>query len=72
MPREFFPIFSLFPPRALGGRSLSGRPPHGAQRSGLGEGVVAWWSLSHLLAALLLLSLFSPLLLDLNSDEMTP
>ena len=33
MPREFFPSFSLFPPRALGGRSLSGRPPHGAQRS---------------------------------------
>ena len=63
MPREFFPsslvALSPFPPRALGGRSLSGRPPHGAQRSGLGEGVVAWWSLSHLLAALLLLYLLA-------------
>ena len=64
MPREFFPSFSLFPPRALGGRSLSGRPPHGAQRSvGSGPSRI-------LLAALLLPSLLP--LLDLNSDEMTP
>ena len=74
MPREFFPSSpvapSLFPPRALGGRSLRGRPPHGAQRSGSRAGVVAWWSLSHLARRSLLPS--PPPLLDLNSDEMTP
>ena len=73
MPREFFPsslvALSPFPPRALGGRSLSGRPPHGAQRSGLGAGVVAWWSLSHSLAALLPLSRLSFTRPQLGRDD---
>ena len=54
MPREFFPSLVSFPPRALGGRSLiSGRPPHGAQRSGLGAGVVPLASRSPLSSPLL-------------------